>query len=83
MRSGHYPIVQTEQILVFADDEVQFGGRSASENAVVGGIFLNDNDVQYFGRENMITVGEQLAPRVLERIAIPLELVAKQADRLG
>jgi hypothetical protein len=74
-------IVQTEQILVFADDEVRLCGGSAFEDAVVGWIFLND--VQYFGWGDVITEGEQLAARVLERIAIPLELVAEHADRLG
>jgi hypothetical protein len=78
---GITELPQTEQVLVFADDEVRFGDCSAFENAVVGGIFLND--VQYFGWGNMITEGEQLAARVLKRIAIPLELVAKHADRLG
>ena len=79
--AGITELPQTEQVLVFTYDEVGLGGRSAFEDAVVGGIFLND--VQYFGRGNMITEGEQLATRVLERIPIPLELVAKHADRLS
>ena len=40
-------------------------------------------DAQGFCREDVITECEQLVPCVLERIAIPLELVAKHADRLG
>jgi hypothetical protein len=39
--------------------------------------------MQYFGWGDVVTEREQLATRVLERIAIPLELVAEHADRLG
>ena len=39
--------------------------------------------MQGFGRGDVSSEGEQLAARVLERIAIPLELVAKHVDRLS
>ena len=82
--SGISELSQTEQVLIFADDEVRHCGGSAFENAVVGWIF--SNDVQYFGWGDVITECDQLAPArpgVLERIAIPLELVAENADCLG
>ena len=60
---GITELSQTEQVLVFADDELRFGGCSAFENAVVVGIF--PNDVQRFGRGDAISEREQLASRVL------------------
>ena len=60
---------------VFADDEVRFGECSAFEDAVVVRIFLDD--AQGFCRGDVITQGKDLDARVLERIAIPLELVAR------
>ena len=72
---------QAEQVLVLADDEVRLCGRSAFENAVVVGVFLDD--VQRLGRGDVVAECEQLAPGVVERIAIPLELVSEHADRLG
>ena len=37
---GIAEVLQTEQVFVFADDEVRFGCRRAFEYAVVVGIFL-------------------------------------------
>ncbi len=39
---GMTELPQAEQVLVFADDKVRFGGGCAFENAVVVGIFLDD-----------------------------------------
>ena len=44
---------------MFTDDEVRFGGGSAFEDAVVVGVFLND--LQCFGRGDLITEREQLS----------------------
>ena len=75
------PICPTEQVLVLADDEVRFCRRSAFEDAVVVGVFLND--VKCFGRGDVIAEGQQLFPSILERIPVPVELVAQHAVRLG
>ena len=78
---GVTELPQPEQILVFADDEIRLGGGSTFENTVVGGVF--SYDVQCLGRGDVVSECEQLAPRGLERIAIPLELIAEHPDRLG
>jgi hypothetical protein len=44
---GIAELPQAEQILVLTDYDIRFGGCSAFENAVVGGILFND--VQGFG----------------------------------
>lgn len=77
---GNAELPEAKQVFVFTDDEVRLCGGSAFEDAVVGGILLYG--VQGFSRGDVITEGEQFAARVLERIAIPLELVAKHADLL-
>jgi len=79
--SASTELPKSEQVVVFADYEVRFGGRSAFEDAVVVGVFLND--VQYFGRGDVMTEREQLFPRILEHVPVPLELIAKHAVGLG
>ena len=67
--------------LSLADDEVRLCGGSAFEDAVVVGVFFND--MQGFGRGDVMTHCEQFAPYILEHIPVPLELIAEHAVRIG